>query len=144
MQNGKSSDVPISVIKKTSNTMSPILAHRFNYLMGTGKFPDMIKLGKITPIFKKEDEQLLENDEKLNNFVLEISNTSLPQVEHTKFFGVIIENKLTWQPHLSSLVKKLSCCTGRLNRITQFIPADQHTNLYHTLFEIYLSYGVSV
>ena len=76
----------------------------------------------------------IENDEKLNKFVLEISNTSLPQVEHTKFLGVIIDNKLTWQPHLSSLVKKLSCCTGRLNRITQFIPADHHTNLYHTLF----------
>ena len=29
--------------------------------MGTGKFPDMIKLGKITPIFKKNDEQLLKN-----------------------------------------------------------------------------------
>ena len=29
--------------------------------MGTGKFPDIIKLGKITPIFEKEDEQLLKN-----------------------------------------------------------------------------------
>ena len=47
----------------------------------------------------------IENDEKLNNFVFEISNTSLPQVEHTKFLDVIIDNKLTWQPHLSSLVK---------------------------------------
>ena len=46
-----------------------------------------------------------ENAEKLNNFVLKISNTFLPQVEHTKFRGVIIDNKLTWQPHLSSLVK---------------------------------------
>ena len=54
---GKSSDVPISVIKKILNIISPILAH----LMGTGKFPEMIKLGKITPIFKKEDEQLLKN-----------------------------------------------------------------------------------
>ena len=43
-----------------------------------------------------------EKVEKLNNFVLKISNTSLPQVKHTKFFGVIIDNKLTWQPHLSS------------------------------------------
>ena len=41
MQNGKSSDIPISVIKKTSNII--------------------IKLGKITPIFKKEDEKLLKN-----------------------------------------------------------------------------------
>ena len=76
--------------------------------------------------------------------MLEISKTSLPQVEHTKFLGVIIDNKLTWKPHLSSLVQKLSCYTGRLNRITKFIPADHHTNLYHTLFESYLSYGVSV
>ena len=45
----------------------------------------------------------IENDEKLNKFVLEISNTSLPQVEHTKFLGVIIDNKLTWQPHLTHI-----------------------------------------
>ena len=85
-----------------------------------------------------------ENTERSNNFVLNISNTYLPQVENIKFLGVIIDDKLTWQPHLSSLVKKLSCCTGRLNPITQFIPSDHHTSLYHTLFESYLSYGVSV
>ena len=85
-----------------------------------------------------------ENTERLNKFVLNISNTTLPQVKNIKFLGVIIDDKLTWQPHLISLVKKLSCCTGRLNRITQFIPSDHHTSLYHTLFESYLSYGVSV
>ena len=69
MQNGKSSDIPISVIKKTSNIISPILAHHFNYLMGTGKFPDIIKLGKITPIFKKEDEQLLKNFRQYQHFL---------------------------------------------------------------------------
>ena len=102
-----------------------------------------VNLEKSCKIYFNNSRKI-ENDEKLNNFVFEISNTSLPQVEHTKFLGVIIDNKLTWQLHLSSLVKKLSCCTGRLNRITQFIPADHHTNLYHTLFESYLSYGVSV
>ena len=61
MQNGKSSDIPISVINKTSNIISPILAHHFNHLMGTGKFPDVIKMGKITPVFKKKYEQLLKN-----------------------------------------------------------------------------------
>ena len=76
--------------------------------------------------------------------MLKISNTSPPQFLHNKFFGVIIDNKLTWQPYLTSLVKKLSCCTEQLNRISQFIPSNHHTNLYHTLFESYLSYGVSV
>ena len=76
--------------------------------------------------------------------MLNISNTSLSQVDNIKFLVVIIDDKLTWQPHLSSLVKKLSCCTERLTRITQFIPSDHHTCLCDTLFESYLSYGVSV
>ena len=58
LQNGKSSDIPISVIKKI---ISPILSLHFNYLMEVGKFPDELKLGKITPIYKKERDELLEN-----------------------------------------------------------------------------------
>ena len=61
LQNGKSSDIPIGVIKKTSKIISPILASNFNYLMEVGKFPDELKLGKITPIYKKDSDELLEN-----------------------------------------------------------------------------------
>ena len=42
LQNGKSSDIPISVIKKCSPVLSPILAKRFNHLMTIGEFPDTI------------------------------------------------------------------------------------------------------
>ena len=52
LQNGKYSDIPIGVIKKTSKIISPILSSRFNYLMEVGKFPDELKRGKITPIYK--------------------------------------------------------------------------------------------
>ena len=47
MQNGKSSDIPISVIKKTSNIISPIIAHHFNYLMGTGKLSPSINITNL-------------------------------------------------------------------------------------------------
>ena len=56
LQNGKSSDIPLGVIKKTSKIISPILSSHFNYLMKVGKFPDELKLGKITPIYKKESD----------------------------------------------------------------------------------------
>ena len=55
LETGKSSDIPIKVIKRA------ILALHFNYLMKIGKFPDTLKTGKITPIYKKEDEEQLEN-----------------------------------------------------------------------------------
>ena len=53
LKNGKSSDIPISVIKKTSDIISLFLAIHFNYLMSIGKFPDELELEKITPIYKK-------------------------------------------------------------------------------------------
>ena len=61
LENGKSSDIPIKVMKRANSIISPILSLHFNYLMKIGKFPDMLKTGKITPIYKKEDEEQLEN-----------------------------------------------------------------------------------
>ena len=61
LQNGKSSDIPIKVIKRSSNIISPILAKYYNIMMEAGIFPDVCKTAKVTPIFKKDDAELLEN-----------------------------------------------------------------------------------
>ena len=61
LQPGKSSDIPIPLIKKASKILSPILTLHFNYLMKAGKFPDELKLGKITPVYKKDNEELFKN-----------------------------------------------------------------------------------
>ena len=42
------------------NLLSPILAKHFNHLMKIGEFPDHLKLGKISPVFKK-NEELMKN-----------------------------------------------------------------------------------
>ena len=61
LENGKSSDIPVKIIKKSNKFISPILAQHFNYLIKIGKFPDDLKTGRITPIYKKDDAELLEN-----------------------------------------------------------------------------------
>ena len=61
LKNGKASDFPIRVIKQLSSILSPALAVQFNYLISQGLFPSVLKLGKITPIYKKDNEELLEN-----------------------------------------------------------------------------------
>ena len=61
LEPGKSSDIPIPLIKKAKDILSPVLTHHFNYLMKVGIFPDELKLGKITPVFKKDNEELLKN-----------------------------------------------------------------------------------
>ena len=61
LKNGKSSDIPIHVIKQSSQVIAPYLVNYFNTCMQQGFFPDELKTGRISPIYKKDDEQLLEN-----------------------------------------------------------------------------------
>ncbi len=61
LENNKASDIPISIIKRSSPVISPVLVRVINLCMKRGEFPNTLKVGKITPIFKKGDAELIEN-----------------------------------------------------------------------------------
>ena len=61
LENNKSSDIPIRVIKKSAHTFCDTLSAYFNILMKAGIFPDGLKLGKVTPVFKKGNPEILGN-----------------------------------------------------------------------------------
>ena len=61
LENGKSSDIPIILIKKAKNIIAPILCKLYNSCMSTGTFPKPLKISKITPIYKKGNKDLIEN-----------------------------------------------------------------------------------
>ena len=61
LQNGKASDIPIHLIKKSSAIICPLLTKYFSHCMQDGIFPDELKTGRISPIYKKDNEELLEN-----------------------------------------------------------------------------------
>ena len=65
-------------------------------------------------------------------------------MQETKFLGVIIDEKLKWGPHIKYLNSKLKCEIGKLYKIKGCLPTELHANLYHTLFESHLGYGISV
>lgn len=60
-ENGKASDIPIMLVKKASNIIAPTLVRLYNDCMTAGVFPDVLKIGKITPIHKKGNKELIEN-----------------------------------------------------------------------------------
>ena len=68
-------------------------------------------------------------------FDVKIGDEIIKQVSETKFLGITIDNKLSWDTHINNLSKKLSCATGILNRIKYNLPSELHKNLYHTLFD---------
>ena len=49
------------MVKKSSLTICPLLSMLYNQCIDTGTFPDELKIGKISPTYKKDNEELLEN-----------------------------------------------------------------------------------
>ena len=80
----------------------------------------------------------------LNDKQLTINNIQIKRVKEAKFLGIIIDNKLSWDSHLKALNSKLKCEIGKLCRIRSSVPKRLFKDLYHTLFESHLSYGISV
>jgi hypothetical protein len=101
-----------------------------------------INIGKSCYMYFTKQKVL--NDQNNTETEIKIGKNILKQVSETKFLGVVIDDKLNWEPHLKQLRKKLVSCTGSLNRIKDNVPDNLHKDLYHTLFESYLTYGITV
>ena len=46
-------NIPISIIKKISHIISPLLSDIFNQCINEGIFPDKLKTGRVTPLYKE-------------------------------------------------------------------------------------------
>ena len=75
---------------------------------------------------------------------IKINDQVIKEVTSTKFLGVIIDNKLSWVPHIDMLYLKLKSATGILNRIIKFIPEENYKSLYFALFESHMNYCLTV
>ena len=73
-----------------------------------------------------------------------INGKPLKEVSEIKFLGVVINNKLSWSPHIEYLTEKLRSAAAMLSRIRHWIPAEHYLKLYHALFESHLIYGITV
>ena len=75
---------------------------------------------------------------------LKIEDFPIKKVDSTKFLGVVIDEKMSWEPHVTALRRKLSYASATLYRIRDSVPDVLHRDLYHTLFESHLTYCISV
>ena len=90
--------------------------------------------------FTPNRNDIVPNDGTL---LLTLNGSVIKRVIETKFLGVIIDDKLKWQSHTSYLNSKLKCEIGKLHRKKSCIPKHLYKDIYHTLFESHLSYGIS-
>ena len=73
-----------------------------------------------------------------------LDDIPIKKVKATKFLGITIDEELNWNQHFTDLKRKLYHSLSTLNRIKHCVPDNLHKDLYFTLFESHLGYGISV
>ena len=72
--------------------------------------------------------------------MIKINNTTVPFSISTKFFGMYIDNNLTWNAHTKHINKKLSNGEGVFSHFINELPHEILLLIYNTLIQSYLIY----
>ena len=71
-------------------------------------------------------------------------NTTLDEVKSIRFLGVIINNKLTWEPHKQHVHAKTLKSLGIINKCKYIMKEKELINMYKTFIEPYFLYAIEV
>ena len=85
---------------------------------------------------KRENDLIVNED--LSNLNLAIDGTVLRRVKTAKFLGVLMDDELSWKPHIKALNCKLKSACGRIYRIKNCLPPQLYKQIYNTLFESHI------
>ena len=100
-----------------------------------------LKSNKLTLDVKKS-HKIMNNrtriKEIMSNIIIE--NEKIIEVKYFKFLGVIIDNKLTWQDHISYIKNKIAKSMCSMYTIRKYVDWQTLRNLHYSLVFPYLIY----
>ena len=77
------------------------------------------------------------------NFEISVNGVRIQQTDSINYLGVLIDNKLSWKPQISSLCRKLSQACGIVCKIRHFSDIKIFRLIYCSLFHSHLQYCIS-
>ena len=106
------------------------------------KVTQWIRANKLSLNLQKTKYMVFSNS--LNTLPINIvfDNTPLENVSHTKFLGLIVDNKLSWKYHIDKICKTISRNIGIINKLKFHFPPSTLLTLYSSLILPYLNYGI--
>ena len=85
-------------------------------------------------IFKTRSKQLP------HNFELHFDNHLVNQTGQLRFLGVILDEKLSWKPHISYITNKISKSIGIIRKSSFYLSKSSWQSLYYAMVYPYLYY----
>ena len=73
---------------------------------------------------------------------LEINGIPLERVQNFNFLGLVLNENMSWKPHIDLLANKLAKCAGVLNKLKRFLPIHILRTLYFSMVQSRLVYCI--
>ena len=77
-----------------------------------------------------------------DSFGIYINGEKLKEVDHAKYLGALIDDKLNWSYHIKSVNLKLSKGIGLLAKIRHYVPSSTLKSLYYSFLNPYIDYNL--
>lgn len=101
-------------------------------------------VNKLSLNIAKTNFMIFSNKSRFDNVSISINNVPIERVECTKFLGVLIDNKLSWKPHINKVASTLSKSLAILYRCNKLLNRNALRTLYCSLFLSHLTYCCEV
>ena len=110
------------------------------------KLIDWFSANKLSINMKKSNYIIFRPRQKRQTFDIKVtlSNRDITQVKETVFLGVILDEHLTWIPHITNVARKVSKTVGVMYKASFCLSKRSLITLYYSLLYPYLQYCVSV
>ena len=95
LENDKASDISIFIVKKCSMFLVEHLVRFFNSFLCKGIFPNILKSGCITPIFKKGDSRFMNNYRPIST--LPLFGKILEKIIYNRLYNFLQSNNVIYE-----------------------------------------------
>ena len=80
----------------------------------------------------------------INDLIISISTNQIAELSHTKFLGIIIDNKLNWADHISYIKVKSQRVLGLYLKFRHMYAKKALVSFYYAIVIPYLIYCIEV
>ncbi len=107
------------------------------------KICDWLKLNKLSLNTSKSICMVFHRSQKHVMYPkIKIDQIEIEQVKEFNFFGIVLNEQLTWNNHTAYLSCKISRTNVILNRLIYYLPLKIKLALYNSLILFHINYGI--
>lgn len=112
--------------------------------MDLKQYTEWVDANRLTINIDKTNYILFsQKNKKIHDITIRMCNEVLIRVQHIKYLGLTLDEKLTWRDHIDHIIHKLTPIAGALKRCSKELPNRNKRSIYYAMVEPLLRYQIT-